>query len=365
MTNLKIHSNWDQYLERVLIVFKTYFKEDLNKSANINFENLYQRTLFELGIENNKIVKDAMLQWFEKVYNHKFLNPILSAPSLREMIIHNPSSYQVNGESLLFDTLVTENDYQLYLETIAHKASQSWNYMNPFTSFFATINGASYRVTLTHFSLTPNMCSKAFIRKIANHNFSLSDFVNEESQLELFQSLIKEKKNIILAGETGSGKTTMLSSFLSYIKSSEHLVIIEDTHELISSNVNHSYLLADKQENKSLKAYCTYALRMSPDRMVLGEMRGPEVVPFVMAMNNGHKGLMSTIHASSGKDTLTRLALLFSLFSDTNSVSFSQILTLICQNIDYVIHLKNRKVNEVIKVLGSEDSNPFYETIIS
>lgn len=365
MNNLERLSNWDQYLQKVLTVFKTFFKEDLNKSSYIDFNNIYKRTLYELGIEDNKAVNETLSQWFEKIYNHKFLNEALSDSNLRELIIHTSSSYQRNGESLTFQDEMNEEDYQLCLETIAHRESQSWNYMSPFISFFASINNATFRVSLCHFSLTPNKSSKAFIRKIAHNNFTLSDFIDEEGQLEMFQSLILNKKNILFAGETGSGKTTILSSFINYIPRSEHLVIIEDTHELISSNTNHSYLLAGKKENKSLKAYCTYALRMSPDRMVLGEMRGGEVVPFVMAMNNGHKGLMSTIHASSGKDTLTRLALLFSLYSDTNSISFSQILSLICQNIDYVIHLKERKINEVIKVLGSEDGVPFYETLIS
>jgi Flp pilus assembly CpaF family ATPase len=103
---------------------------------------------------------------------------------------------------------------------------------------------------------------------------------------------------------------------------------------------------------------------MSPERMVLGEIRSHEVTPFIMAMNNGHKGFMSSIHANSASDALHRLALLFCLYSETKSLDFEMVLKLICKNIDIVVYMENKKVVEVIEVLGSEKDNCFYQTVV-
>jgi Flp pilus assembly CpaF family ATPase len=90
-------------------------------------------------------------------------------------------------------------------------------------------------------------------------------------------------------------------------------------------------------------------------------MRSHEVVPFLMAMNTGHKGLMGTIHASSAVDALHRIALLFSLYAGEANLSFEKVMELICRNLEYVVFMENKKVKEVIKVLGSDKGTPFYE----
>ena len=102
---------------------------------------------------------------------------------------------------------------------------------------------------------------------------------------------------------------------------------------------------------------------MSPDRLIVGEMRSTEVVPFMLAMNTGHKGLMSTIHANSCGDALSRIALLFSLYAENKEIDFALITKLACKNIDYVIHMENKKVKELARVLGSEDVTPYFELL--
>jgi Flp pilus assembly CpaF family ATPase len=102
---------------------------------------------------------------------------------------------------------------------------------------------------------------------------------------------------------------------------------------------------------------------MSPDRLIVGEMRSNEVVPFMLAMNTGHKGLMSTIHANSGVDALLRIALLFSLYSENHEIDFSLITKLTCKNIDYVIHMENKIIKEICRVIGAEGETPFYEIV--
>ena len=105
----------------------------------------------------------------------------------------------------------------------------------------------------------------------------------------------------------------------------------------------------------------SYSLRLSPDRILLGEMRSHEVVPFLMAMNTGHRGLMGTIHSSSAADALHRAALLFSLYGGEAQLNFDKVMELLCRNLEYVVFMENKKVKEVIKILGSDKGTPFFE----
>ena len=157
-----------------------------------------------------------------------------------------------------------------------------------------------------------------------------------------------------------------MRSLINLIDHHEHLIVLEDTYEILNAHPGQTSLLANKEQaNKSLKDYCAYSLRMSPDRLIVGEMRSTEVVPFLLAMNTGHKGLMSTIHASSAVDALARISLLFSLFSEGSDISFSLVTKLVCKNVDYVIHMEHKKIIEICRVIGSEGETPFYERVYS
>jgi len=123
-------------------------------------------------------------------------------------------------------------------------------------------------------------------------------------------------------------------------------------------------MLSKNVTSYSLKDFCSYALRMRPDRMVLGELRSVEVVPFFLTMNNGHKGFMSTIHADSAKNAVERLALLFKMYSE-QEIAYTTIMKLLCSNIDYIIYVKNKKVSTISKILGNENESIFFDEVYS
>ena len=357
------------YQNDILILFKAHYKRLITKSVEISFQEILQFTMVDLNIKSTSKEETAFLEsWFRNVHEQSYLSQFIEM-DFTEIIFHSFQNVQIISlyEKKAFELpSINEEDFQLSLETLALKKQISWNFNQPFASFNLQINQLNLRVTLVHSSTSANSRSKVFLRFIPTTTPTIELFNLELDPLNLVKTIIAEKKNILISGGTGSGKTTMLRSLLNMIPTDEHLVVLEDTYEILNTHPGQtSFLASPDQNNKSLKDYCAYSLRMSPDRLIVGEMRSTEVVPFLLAMNTGHKGLMSTIHASSAVDALSRISLLFSLFSDSNDISFSLVTKLVCKNVDYVIHMEHKKIVEICRVIGSDAETPFYERLYS
>jgi type IV secretion system protein VirB11 len=146
----------------------------------------------------------------------------------------------------------------------------------------------------------------------------------------------------------------------------EHLVTIEDTPEIFSPLKSTTALISSETiKERSMKSYCKYAMRMRPDRIIIGELRGAEANPFLLAMNTGHRGLMSTIHANSAIDAISRVALLLSMYSESENIGHQVCLELVCKNLDEVIYMENARVKEHIKILGIDGRRPYFEQILN
>lgn len=330
----------------------------LNKGIIPSWEDFFQELPVLEAAEDLEAIKENFL----KLTKWTFLEDILSQEAT-EFFFHAPEKSQrlnFKGEKISFEVPLTKDDWQLWLEILSIHFKQNWNVQQPFASFYGTLYGKDFRLSLIHGSTSPSGCSKLVLRSLAQRPHNLTSF----GETDIVQEMVKEKKNIIIAGSTGSGKTSLLTSLLSLIKEDEHLVVLEDTYEILSPHPHQTRFLAGGSAETSLKAYLSYSLRLSPDRIILGEMRSHEVVPFLMAMNTGHKGLMGTLHASSAVDALNRVALLFSLYAGEANLSFEKVMELICRNMEYVVFMENKKVKEVIKILGCDKGVPFFETIV-
>ncbi|MFG1501449.1 ATPase, T2SS/T4P/T4SS family [Halobacteriovorax sp. XZX-3] len=353
--------------------FKMLLSEKAKKTIHLNFkeiilETLERNNLQESDLDNLNEIKD----WFNKVYHQSYIDDLLKMYDANEFIIHSPSDIEVQKKdhlNLKVEFLSNE-DFVLSLAFLTQKLGIDWNFNNPFASFKNTRlvdgNEIDLRVSITHPCLSPKAQAKAFLRVHAKENFKISDFSKDKETHEIVEKLVSDYKNIVIAGSTASGKTSFLRVCKALCFENEHHVIIEDVAEIDGDISNSTHLLSHPSEGKSLKDYCSYALRMSPKRILLGEIRSSEVIPFLLAMNTGHKGMMSTIHANSAKDTLLRLTTLFSIFSESkNGIDFDQILRLICQSVDNVIFVENKEVKEIIEVHGSEADRPIYSTLYS
>lgn len=358
------------YQEDILTLFKAQYRKLSAKNLMVGFQEVVQSTFEELGFtgagtDDLQYLKD----WYQQIHTLQFLTDVIGHGEMNEVIFHSHNLAQVisNGErsEIIIENLSKE-DFQLGLEILALRNNATWNYADPFVSFAVNLAGADFRATLVHFSTSANKTSKIFLRTIKSDTPSLDLFPLQEEERNFVRSLVREKKNILISGSTGSGKTTFLRALLHETDKSEHIIILEDTHEILPTSENQTTMLAQAElHKKTLKDYCAYALRMSPDRLIVGEMRSMEVVPFMLAMNTGHKGLMSTIHANSCVDAISRIALLFSLYSENKELDFALITKLACRNIDYVVHVENKKIKEIARIMGSEQENIFHEIVFS
>ncbi len=365
MTNT-LSYDFSPYREQVFQIVRKQFFDATKQGLPVDINRLCSNALKQIGLPLNCSLKKEVLNWLNDIYYLNFLKVYLKDTELQELILHSPATIQIQGLTREYKNInqLDQNDFQIALEILAQKNHQTWNYSKPYCSFQTELFDLLYRVTLCHFSLTPEKNSKAFFRALRPITFSLKNFFTKKEQTKLFLESLHQKKNILIVGPTGSGKTSLLRSLIEAIPSSEHIIILEDTYELITHQDHITNLIAGEGEMKSLHQYCSYALRMKPDRLIIGEIRSSEVIPFLLASNIGHKGLMTSLHANTAVDALTRLSLLFQIYSPQKGLTFQEVLKLICQGIDLIAYCQSGKVTEVIQVLGSEGTTPYYTQVI-
>jgi type IV secretion system protein VirB11 len=172
--------------------------------------------------------------------------------------------------------------------------------------------------------------------------------------LMLLRQAVRERKNILISGGTSSGKTTFLNALMREIPADERLILIEDTAELRLVHENAVGLIAPRgglgEADVSAEDLLIAALRMRPDRIILGEMRGGEALTFLRAINTGHPGSLSTIHADSPERALDQLTLL--VLQGNIGLSWDDTLRYVRRSVDLVVQLERRNgVRRVCSVL--------------
>ena len=191
--------------------------------------------------------------------------------------------------------------------------------------------------------------------------------------IDFLKQLVVAGYNIFISGGTGSGKTTFLNALSNFIPKDERIITIEDSAELQIQGVPNLVRLETRNANVegckeiTMRDLIKSSLRMRPDRIVVGEVRGSEALDMVQAMNTGHDGSLSTGHANSAEDMLSRLETMILMGMD---LPLSAIRGQLASGIDVIVHLgrlrdKSRKVLQVVEILGYKDdvieTNVLYE----
>ncbi|MCM1192977.1 MAG: CpaF family protein [Butyrivibrio sp.] len=215
------------------------------------------------------------------------------------------------------------------------------------------------------------------IRRFPDKPITMDWLVKNNSisqQAALFlETLVKAGYNIFISGGTGSGKTTFLNALSQFIPSEERVITIEDSAELQLLGLPNLVRLETRNSNVegcreiSIRELIRSSLRMRPNRIVVGEVRGAEAIDMLQCLNTGHDGSMSTGHANSGKDMLARLENMVLMGVELPLAAIRQ---QIASGIDIIVHLgrlrdKSRRVIEITEILGCENNeirlNPLFE----
>lgn len=172
----------------------------------------------------------------------------------------------------------------------------------------------------------------------------LVELKNNRNYEEFFKKAVEYKKNIVVSGATGSGKTTFMKALVNHIPLSERLISIEDARELFIPHENVVHLLYSKggqgSSNITAKSCMESCLRMKPDRIILAELRGDESFYFIRNCASGHPGSITSCHAGNTEQTWDQLALMVKASPEGSGLEFEVIKNLLRQTIDIVVHIK-------------------------
>ncbi|MDP3139750.1 MAG: ATPase, T2SS/T4P/T4SS family [Burkholderiaceae bacterium] len=207
----------------------------------------------------------------------------------------------------------------------------------------------------------PSMC----IRRHGMQLLSLADQVTRgvcsQPQADLLARIVHSRCNFLVSGGTYSGKTTLVNTLLALLPPQQRLFVIEQVHELKISSPNAVLFECDAEQGASARRAVEVAMRYSPHRVILGELRGPEALDFLNACNTGHPGSCSTIHADSAADALLRLE---DLAAMDGRLPFAAVQARIERSIHWVIHMamlqQGHRITDIARVSGFDRERSCY-----
>jgi len=243
------------------------------------------------------------------------IEKILTDPTVIEIMITAKNSIWVESTSGIYqldDKFHSDLTFNNFVHRIGIEAQIQTNFETP----FADGVWRGFRVHLVSPPITS--CHTLTFRRLRSNPFTLSQLIEsawcDQKQAEEIRNLVSSRKNIIVVGNTGSGKTTLLSALLKE-SAADRCILIEDTSELLAPNSLSTKLLT-RSGGKGLlneinqTELVKQSLRMRPDRLIVGEIRGGEAKDLLMALATGHHGSMASLHAGSANEALLRLEML-------------------------------------------------------
>ena len=315
-------------------------------------------------------------QVYSSIRGFGLLDSIISDDTITEVMINGHENVFIEQNGRLFK-LDKQFESQRRLEDIIQRivglAGREVNQANPICDTRLP-DGSRVNVVLPPISLCGPILT---IRKFSKTPMTIERLIQYGSitseiadRLEL---LVKAKYNIFVSGGTGSGKTTFLNALSNFIPRDERIITIEDSAELQIKNIDNLVSLETRNANASgagevtIRDLIKSSLRMRPERIIVGECRGCEALDMLQAMNTGHDGSLSTGHANSTEDMLSRLETM--VLQGSAGLPLEAIRQQIASAVDIIIHLsrlrdKSRKTMEITEVVGYENGkiilNPLY-----
>jgi pilus assembly protein CpaF len=309
---------------------------------------------------------NLVLEVWHETFGLGPLEPLMQDPTVSDILINGPRNIYVERRGKLERTPTMFHDsahLMQIIERIVSRVGRRIDESSPMVDARLP-DGSRVNAIIPPLALDGPMVS---IRRFAVDPFKMPDLIRlgalTPALAEILIAAVKVRLNVLVAGGTGAGKTTLLNVLSNAIPNDERIVTIEDSAEL-QLQQEHVVRLETRPANLegagmvSARDLVRNALRMRPDRIVIGEVRGAEVLDMLQAMNTGHDGSISTIHANSSRDALSRIETMI-LLSGV-SVPVRAIREYVTSALDLIVHLARlsdgtRKVVAVTEVVGMEE----------
>ena len=349
--------------------------EDKIDWARTNQPDVY-RELSSLNFREKRFIANAV---YESIRGLGVLGQIIADPEITEVMINGYRDIFVERSGRL-QKLENHFESRQELETIITKfVSQSGRVVNESEPIVDTHleDGSRVNVVMPPVALNgPIVTIRRFPREVMTVQKLISYGSITPEVAEVLELLVRARYNIFVSGGTGSGKTTFLNALSNFIPRDERIITIEDSAELQIKNIDNLVRLETRNAGPdgsgaiTIKDLIKSALRMRPDRIVVGEVRGAEALDMLQAMNTGHDGSLSTGHANSTYDMLSRLETM--VLQGAAGLPLEAIRQQIASAVDIIIHLsrlrdKSRKTMQIVEILGYDTAtrtfriNPLYE----
>lgn len=291
-----------------------------------------------------------------------WLTRLLQDPSVTDLCLNGTREVFVDRREGMESLHLTEhekigwNEAQLK-QWVLHqisKAEKTWDARFPFVDLMID---EGFRMHVAF----PPMCAAGILVSLRRISGSLTGRSEARWCSPLYEKLVdlvQQGRSLLVCGATGSGKTTLAMDLLSAVPPHERIIALEDTPELRPAHPHFLSLVsrpanADGFGEVTLRDLLRQTLRMRPDRIVLGECRGAEVLDLLQLLNTGHRGAMATLHAHSPRDGLRRLELLCHLH-DGSPLASSVLRELIASGVHGIVHVEKRRIQSLVEVAGIE-----------
>ena len=365
----------------IVLDIKNYISSNLSLSQ-ISDEELQDKVeeIVAQKIGNVYCSIDQRVSIVEQVYSSirgfGLLDSIIKDDTITEVMINGPKNIFIEQGGRL-TKLDKQFESQRKLEDVIQRivglAGREVNQANPICDTRLP-DGSRVNVVLPPIALCGPTVT---IRKFSKTPMTIEKLIEygsiTQEIADILQLLVKAKYNIFISGGTGSGKTTFLNALSNYIPKDERVITIEDSAELQIEGIENLVSLETRNANASGAGQITIrdliksSLRMRPERIIVGEVRGGEALDMLQAMNTGHDGSLSTGHANSTEDMLSRLETM--VLQGAAGLPLEAIRQQIASAVDIIIHLsrlrdKSRKTMEITEVVRYENGkiilNPLY-----
>lgn len=319
--------------------------------------------------------KEIIDRVFNSLRRLDVLQPLLEDETITEIMINGPNAIFIeqNGRvSQLNKQFESKEKLENIIQAIVSTVNRAVNESTPIADARLK-DGSRVSVVLPPVALNGPILT---IRKFSKQPMTMERLIQYGSLTpeiaEYLKMLVRAKYNIFVCGGTGSGKTTMLNALSNFIPPDERIITIEDSAELQIVSVPNIISMETREANTEGRGQITIrdliraSLRMRPDRIVVGEVRGAEAIDMLQAMNTGHDGSLSTGHGNSTRDMLSRIE---TMVLSGAPLPLDAVRKQIASALDIIVHLgrmrdRSRKVLEISEVLDCSDGeirlNPLY-----